>query len=389
MVVTGLQKVLDDPLLLTGCGRLGLLYNQASVDSNYRSAPTLISEAFPDRLKALFGPQHGVWLTEQDNMIETSHTTHSTLGLPIYSLYSDSRRPTEEMLESIDTLVVDLQDVGTRVYTFASTVAYFIEECSFHGKQVVVLDRPNPINGVDVEGNILQPELSSFVGPYPIPMRHGMTMGELMKYYNEYHGIGCNLDIVTLSNWSRNSFFDDCGLPWVMPSPNMPSLETAVVYPGQVILEGTNLSEGRGTTKPFEIFGAPYLDPYLILAELEVGAAIGATMRPLHFRPTFGKWAGQVCKGFQIHVTDRKLFRPYHTSLAIISTIFKLYPENFQWADPPYEYVSDKLPIDVILGDMTVRLGVEQNRPIGDMEDSRLKASDNFMRNRERFLLYE
>jgi uncharacterized protein YbbC (DUF1343 family) len=389
MVITGLQKVLNHPRLLTDCGRLGLLYNQASVDSNFHSAPTLISEAFPDRLKGLFGPQHGVWLTEQDNMIETSHSCHPILGLPIYSLYSDSRRPSDDMLDSIDTLLVDLQDVGTRVYTFASTVAYFMEECASHGKQVVVLDRPNPINGVDVEGNVLQPELSSFVGPYPIPMRHGMTMGELMKYYNEYYGIGCNLEIVTLANWNRNSYFEDCGLPWVMPSPNMPSLETAVVYPGQVVLEGTNLSEGRGTTKPFEIFGAPYLDPYLILAELEVGATGGTVMRPLNFRPTFGKWMGQVCKGFQIHVIDRRLFHPYRTSLAIISTIFKLYPESFKWADPPYEYVSDKLPIDVIVGDSKIRFGIEQNRPFAELEDYWLPASDNFMKDRELFLLYE
>jgi uncharacterized protein YbbC (DUF1343 family) len=374
--------------MIADAGRLGLLYNQASVDFRFRSAPDLIDEALPGRLKALFGPQHGVCCTEQDNMIETGHAVHPRLKLPIFSLYSDARKPGSQMLEDVDTMLVDIQDVGTRVYTFATTVLYLMEACADSGKRVLILDRPNPINGRDVEGNLLDPHYSSFVGPYPIPMRHGLTLGELMSLYNEVYEIGCKLEVIRMEGWDRNCYHESTGLPWVMPSPNMPTMETAVVYPGQVILEGTNLSEGRGTTRPFEIFGAPYLEPERILIEIETETIAGAVLRPIEFRPTFNKWAGHVCRGFQIHVIDRDVFRPYRTTLGILSAIRKQCAGAFQWSDPPYEYVHDRRPVDVILGDRQVRLALEEGKAILEIERDWEKQLKGFMETRSRFLHY-
>lgn len=388
MVTTGLERILERTDIIAGAGRLGLLYNQASVDSQLRPASDLIDQAFPQRLTTLFGPQHGVCCTEQDNMMETGHATHPRLGFPIFSLYADARKPGPEMLDNVDTVLVDIQDVGTRVYTFATTVLYLMEACAEADKRVVVLDRPNPINGSDVEGNLLDTRFASFVGPYPISMRHGLTLAELMTLYNRVYEIGCSLEVVRMEGWDRNQYFEDTGLPWVMPSPNMPTVETAVVYPGQVVLEGTNLSEGRGTTRPFEIFGAPYLEPERVVEAIEPEALSGAVLREIAFRPTFHKWAGQECKGFQIHVIDRAIFRPYRASLGIISAIARLYPDAFQWTDPPYEYVNDKLPADVIVGNDRVRLDLEQGRSILDMERDWQGELDEFMRLRSNFLLY-
>lgn len=388
MVITGLERVVREPELLVGAGRLGLLYNQASVNRSFRAAPDIINAVLPGRLVALFGPQHGVACTEQDNMIETAHAEHPRLGLPIFSLYERARRPAVDMLEGVDTILVDIQDVGTRVYTFATTVLHLMEASAEAGKSVVILDRPNPINGRDVEGNVLKPEYASFVGPHPIPMRHGLTLGELMSLYNEVFGVGCRLRVIEAAGWSRASFFEAASLPWVFPSPNMPMVETAVVYPGQVILEGTSLSEGRGTTRPFELFGAPYLQQDTLLAEMEREALLGAVLREVQFRPTFHKWADQVCRGFQIHVVDRDVFRPYRFSLAILSAVLKLYGNDFRWSDPPYEYVTDKLPVDVILGDSRLREDLEAGRSVLDMEREWLEDLDRFLKLRSRFLLY-
>jgi uncharacterized protein YbbC (DUF1343 family) len=388
MMITGLERVLKEPALLAGAGRLGLLYNQASVDSQYRIAPNLINIAFPGSLAALFGPQHGIGGTEQDNMRETGHGTYSRLGIPVYSLYSQTRRPSAEMLADVDTVLIDLQDVGTRVYTFATTVLFMMEACAAAGKKALILDRPNPINGLLVEGNVLDPAYSSFVGPFPVPMRHGLTLGELMTLYNEEYRIGCDLKVVPMVAWNRNEYFEATRLPWVLPSPNMPLVETAVVYPGQVILEGTNLSEGRGTTRPFEFFGAPFLEPDRVREVLDSEALRGAILREVDFKPTFNKWAEELCRGFQIHVTDRNVFRPYRATLAIISALLKLYPEDFKWSDPPYEYVHDKLPIDVILGNDRVRCDLEQGRSVLDMEKEWQGEVSQFIKTRSRFLLY-
>ncbi|AFM23828.1 exo-beta-N-acetylmuramidase NamZ family protein [Desulfomonile tiedjei] len=388
MVITGLERILREPQVLSRAGRLGLLYNYASVNTRFESSADLIAARFPGRLRTLFGPQHGVGGTEQDNMRETGHGMHPYLNIPVYSLYSETRIPRPDMLESVDTVLVDIQDVGTRVYTFATTVLNLMHACAETGKAVFILDRPNPIDGKDVEGNILNPAFASFVGPFPIPMRHGMTLGELMALYHAELDIGCELEIITLGGWNPNTYFEDTGLPWILPSPNMPLVETAVVYPGQVILEGTNLSEGRGTTRPFEIWGAPFIEPGHVTNLLEKNCITGAVLRETDFKPTFNKWAGQHCRGYQIHVTDRELFRPFRATLAFISALLKLYPEEFRWSEPPYEYVSDKLPVDVILGDDRLRLDLEQGRSIEDLEHSWSEDLDKFLSLRSRFLLY-
>lgn len=388
MVTTGLERLLRDPQLLSESGNLALLYNQASVDSGLRPAPDLLNNAFPGRLKVLFGPQHGIAGTEQANMIETGHEIHPSLRIPVYSLYSEIRKPTASMLENVNTVIVDIQDVGARVYTFATTVMHMMEACAEADIAVIILDRPNPINGRDIEGNVLDPEFSSFVGPRPIPMRHGLTLGELMRVYNEQYDIKCRLTVIPISGWRRNMYFEDSGLPWVLPSPNMPLVDTALVYPGQVTLEGTNLSEGRGTTRPFEIFGAPYIDPRTLFEAIEPETLKGVIFRETTFIPTFDKWAGQICKGFQIHVVDRGAYRPYRCSLALIAAILKLYPQDFRWAEPPYEYVSDKLPIDVIIGDSTIRRDLEEGRPILDMETDWKKSLDDWLKIRSEYLIY-
>lgn len=388
MVITGLERLAREPDLLADGGRLGLLYNQASVDSRLLPVADHVNAIFPGRLTTLFGPQHGATGTEQDNMIETGHSVHPRLKLPIFSLYSDTRIPTDEMLSRVDTILVDIQDVGTRVYTFATTVLHLMESCARTDKTLVVLDRPNPINGVDVEGNLLDPEYASFVGPHPLPMRHGLTLGELTNLYNDVYEVGCRLKVIHIAGWDRCHYFEETGLPWVMPSPNMPLVETAVVYPGQVVLEGTRLSEGRGTTRPFELFGAPYVEPERVIEAIEPDALNGAVLREVDFRPTFNKWAGETCRGFQFHVLDRGVFRPYRASLAILSAILRLYPEDFEWTAPPYEYVVDKLPIDVILGDPKVRQGLEQGVSVQDMEREWKDKLDEFAKIRSHFLAY-
>ncbi|MCL5123821.1 MAG: DUF1343 domain-containing protein [Deltaproteobacteria bacterium] len=386
-LVTGLAQVVQNPAILTDYKRLGLLYNQASIDSRFRESADVLFEIFRDRLTTLFGPQHGVGLTEQDNMKETDHACHRRLGLPVYSLYSSTRRPTVEMLDNVDAVLVDLQDVGTRVYTFCATVCLLMDACAELGKTVIILDRPNPVNGVDVEGNVLKPEFASFVGPYPLPMRHGMTVGELMNYYNERFAIRSDIKVVKMDGWDRRAYFDETGLAWALPSPNMPTVETAVVYPGQVLLEGANLSEGRGTTRPFEIFGAPFINPEKILKDLEDEAVKGAELRIVEFKPNFNKWANQRCLGFQIHVIDRSLYKPFRASLAILAAIIKNNTE-FRWSDPPYEYVFDKLPIDVIIGDDSVRNSLENNRSVFEIEENYRPALENFLEVRRDFLLY-
>ncbi len=388
-VLSGLDTLQRDPSLIAGTGLIGLLYNQASVTGNFVSAPLLIDSLFPGKLKVLFGPQHGAELTEQDNMKETEHGIHPKLGIPLFSLYADNRKPSERMLRDIDTVLVDLQDVGTRVYTYATTIVYLMQECARYGKQVIILDRPNPINGINVEGNVLKEDFSGFVGPFPLPMRHGFTIGELMSFYNSEHGIGCNLDIVKVQGWERSMYFEETGLLWFPPSPNMPLVETAVVYPGMVMLEGTNVSEGRGTTRPFEIFGAPYFDCSRIVSLLRENDALqGIVLREIAFRPTFNKWAGELCKGFQIHILDRSLFKPFTFVLNLFNVLMEIHLNDFAWSDPPYEYEQTKLPIDMILGDDRIRTMLESGSNVDAIESYWRSELVEFDANRSHYFLY-
>ena len=369
--------------------RVGLIVHPASINSSFEHAADIL-HSHPDvNLTALFGPQHGIRGETQDNMIEWRSFRDSRTALPAYSLYGETRKPTPEMLEDVDALVFDAQDVGTRVYTFIYTMALAMEAARECGKQFIVLDRPNPISGVDTEGNIHEPDFRSFVGMYPIPMRHGMTAGELALMFNDEFGIGCELEVIRMDGWDRRAYFDETGLPWVMPSPNMPTVDTATVYPGSVMLEGIEISEGRGTTRPFEILGAPYIEPYALTEELSRAGLSGVFFRPLHFQPTFHKFSGEVCGGVQIHVTDRRKFKPVATGIAVISATRRLYPDNFAWRQPPYEYVYDKLPFDVITGTSRLREMIEQGSSAAEIEESTRGGLDDFNNLRRRYLLYD
>ena len=294
-VQTGLENFIASPPKWILRNRIGLLCNPASVDQNFCQASELINRRFPDQLKALYSPQHGFFSEKQDNMIESDDTIHPILQIPVFSLYGKTRIPDKKMLDPIDILIIDLQDVGTRVYTFIYTMSYCLEAAKKLGKKVVVLDRPNPVNGRMIEGNLLTPECASFVGRYPIPMRHGLTIGELSLLFNTDFGIGCDLDVIPMQGWKRDMFFTDTGLPWIPPSPNMPSPVTAMVYPGQVLWEGTNVSEGRGVTLPFEIFGAPFFNTKRLLSTVGENELPGIILRPVVFEPTFNKWSGSAC----------------------------------------------------------------------------------------------
>ena len=363
-VVTGLDRLGDGEWTHFKGERLGLLSNQASVNQNLGTARDVLLKRLPGQLRALFGPQHGYGGEDQDNMVETPHAHDMALNIPVFSLYAESRNPNPEMFDLIDTLIIDLQDVGTRVYTFSSTMLRCMRAASRFGKKVVVLDRPNPLGGDILEGNCLQPELFSFVGPAALPMRHGLTMGEMAHLFNRVFELKCDLKILAMVGWNRHMTWRETGLRWVMPSPNMPFPETAFVYPGQVLWEGTHISEGRGTCRPFEIFGAPYFDPAAIKKRLDQEAFNGCRLQNYLFRPTFHKWSGELCRGFLIHILDLDAYRPYYTSLALLQAVISLYGEHFKWKQPPYEYEYKKKPIDMILGDISLRHGLESGHPL-------------------------
>nr|WP_211197606.1 DUF1343 domain-containing protein [Pyrinomonas methylaliphatogenes] len=385
-MVLGLERLLTERAALLRGARVGLICNQASVDHELRHAADLFKEGRGWRLTALFGPQHGIRGTEQDNMDETPHGVDRETGVPVYSLYSETREPTEEMLREVDVLVVDLQDVGCRIYTFIYTMMNALRAAARYGKRVIVCDRPNPIGGVAVEGNVLERGQESFVGQYPLPTRHGMTIGELALMFNEE--IGCDLEVVAMRGWGRELWFDETDVPWVMPSPNMPTLETATVFPGTVHLEGTQMSEGRGTTRPFELVGAPYIEAAEYARRLTAYGFSGVRFRACYFKPTFQKHAGRVCGGVQIHVTERGGFRPVEVGLAIIREARALYGDSFRWREPPYEYEYERNPFDVIAGTTRLREALERGASIEELARGWEAERAAFCLRRERFLLY-
>jgi uncharacterized protein YbbC (DUF1343 family) len=387
-VQTGLENLLSSPPKWIFGNRIGLLCNPSSVDGNFYHAAELINGRFPGQLKALYSPQHGFFSEKQDNMIESDHKIHATLDIPVFSLYGKMRIPDKSMLDPIDILIIDLQDVGTRVYTFIYTMSYCLEAAKSFGKKVVILDRPNPINGTMIEGNLLAADCASFVGRYPIPMRHGLTIGELSLLFNTVFGIGCDLVVIPMKGWKRDMFFVDTGLPWIPPSPNMPSPVSAMVYPGQVLWEGTNVSEGRGTTLPFEMFGAPFLDTKCILSALDGYNLPGITLRSIVFEPTFNKWSGSPCNGFQIHITDPYEFKPYITTMLLLHAVIFHHNDMFQWKQPPYEYEVERLPIDLIIGDKKIRRQIENSDEIYAIEESWRNELEGFAETSRRVHLY-
>jgi uncharacterized protein YbbC (DUF1343 family) len=347
----GLERLANNPHLAQDWGRCGLVCNQASVDRHFTPSWRVCQQVLGQRLTALFGPQHGFESAVQDNMIETGHALHGPTGLPIYSLYSEFRTPTEKMLEQIDTIVVDLPIVGCRVYTYKYTMAGCLRAAKEWGKRVVVLDRPNPLGGILVGGRVLDMDHRSFVGEFPLPMRHGLSVAEAARFFN--HSIGATLEVVSLQGWRPEALWHELGRPWVLTSPNLPSIDPVYLFPGTVLLEGTNLSEGRGTGLPFQFVGAPYIDDANVFTQRVrelYGDSGDVYLRPTIFQPTSQKWQGQTCSGCQIHVLTPQKVRAYQLGLAIIRAGIELGGRNFAWKQPPYEYEHTKLPIRLLVG---------------------------------------
>lgn len=393
-VLTGLDRLISDKKLSEQFkGKVAYLCHSASVTKELEHGLISLKRVFGDRLIKVFGPQHGFVTDVQDNMVESTHYTHPYFKLPVYSLYSETRIPTDEMLEGLDHILVDLQDVGTRIYTYIYTMTLLIEACQKKGIEVVILDRPNPINGVSLEGNILDLNFQSFVGRHPIPVRHAMTMGEVALMHQKYWGgKDCKLTVIPMSGWKREMSFEDTGLPWVMPSPNLPTIEAAYTFVGTVLYEGCNISEGRGTTRSLEIIGHPKIEafgfheklkPILSKAKLE-----GFVLRPLVFLPTFQKHAGIPCGGYQIHVTDRKTFEPWRLCQYLLREFYKELGSDLKWKEPPYEYEYHKNPLDLINGTDKLRHWVVGNQ---DEEAYQMIMNENqeeFREQRKSILLY-
>ena len=392
-VVTGLDIIKErskwaQPM----SGNVGYLAHAASVDRNLTHGLYIIKSLFGDRFKKIFSPQHGLVGDVQDNMIETDHYHHPYFELPIYSLYSETRKPTLEMLQGLQHVIVDLQDVGTRIYTYIYTMTYMMEACRELGIQVVVLDRPNPINGVNLEGNMLDLEFKSFVGRHPLPVRHGMTIGEIAIMAQKQWGIDCDLVVIPMEGWKRDMYFEDTGLPWVMPSPNLATPEAAVTFPGTVLFEGTNLSEGRGTTHSLEMIGHPQIEPYGLLEELndifDSCQLDGFVLRPVNFLPTFQKHQDVSCGGYQIHTTDRDKFKPWKVGQMLCHSLYRLLGDAFAWKDPPYEYEYEKWPIDMINGTDQLRIWVEQQGSYDQLMKLERDNWGDFQQKRSQALLY-
>lgn len=389
--LNGIDVLVRDGLKPLAGRSFGIVCNQASIT---RGLIHTLDALLPGhqhgryRIQAAFGPQHGIWGHTQDNMIEWEGYVDPSTGLRFHSLYGEHREPTDDMLEGMELMVVDLPDVGARYYTFIWTLALCLKACERRGIPVLVLDRPNPLGGERVEGTLMERRMASFVGLYPLPIRHGMTIAEIALHLKATEFPRVELDVVPMEGWSRAMDFEETGLAWALPSPNMPTVDTAYVYPGQCLLEGTRLSEGRGTTRPFEIFGAPYVDGRILCAELNAHGLPGAWFRPVQFEPTFQKHAGRVCQGAFLHVTDRRAFEPVLAGIAVLREVVRLYGESFQWLEPPYEYVWDRMPIDILAGNEWVRKAVESGEQLPAIRERMAAESSGFLPARDQSLLY-
>ncbi len=366
--ILGLENFLADPPAAVRGLRVGLVISASSVDGRLTSSVERVYAAPDLLLTALFGPEHGLRGEAQAGEKVGGYRDHLT-GLPVYSLYGDTKKPTPEMLADVDAFVVDMQDGGARFYTYLYTMAYVMEAAAEAGKPVIVLDRPTPLNGVTYEGPVLDPAYASFVGLYPIPARYGLTIGECARLFNTAFGIGCDLTVIPISGWEREMWYDDTGLPFIPPSPNLPTLTALNAFPGTCFFEGTNLSEGRGTTKPFEYIGAPWISaPEALAATLNALELPGVGFRAVYFVPTFSKHSGELCRGVHLVVTDRATFRPAETAVTMLDTIKRAYPEHFGWREP---WSPDgHFPIDLLTGGRQVREHLDANRPLSELVES-------------------
>jgi uncharacterized protein YbbC (DUF1343 family) len=391
---------------------IALLCNQASIDHEFDHVIDLLlphHQAGRLKVAAVFGPEHGLYGHTQDNMIEWEGMPDPRTGLTVHSLYGKHREPTDEMLEGVDLMVVDIPDIGSRYYTFVWTMAYCIKACAERGIPVMVLDRPNPIGGLQVEGTVLQQGFESFVGLHSVPTRHGLTIAEMAEHMRNVYYREAVLSPVAMQGWSRSDYFDDTDCSWAMPSPNMPTVDTAVVYPGGCLLEGTNLSEGRGTTRPFEMFGAPFVDGWKLADALNAVDLPAVKFRPVQFEPTFNKHQGKLCEGCFVHVTDRQGFEPVLTYVAILQEIvrqggvseekvereatFKAASaetnlDRFAWKQPPYEYEHDRMPFDILAGNDWLRPAIEGLQPLNEVHQRFLEDCHGFEHARREAMLY-
>ncbi len=390
MVESGLERVVRGDVRLPAGARLGLLANPTAVDRQYRHAADLLAAMSGLELCALFGPEHGLRGDAQD-MISVDTALDSKTKLPVHSLYGKdeaSLSPSAASLEGLDVLLFDIQDVGSRYYTYVWTLVLAMRACAKRGVKVVVLDRPNPIGGHLVEGGAIEDAYRSFVGLKSLPNRHGLTAGEIARFALDTEKLDLELDVVICKGWQRNQWYDQTGLPWVLPSPNMPTLDTALVYPGMCLVEGTELSEGRGTTRPFEISGAAFIDSDR-LADLLNGQNLpGTRFRPLYFTPTFHKFGGKQCGGVQIHVTDREAYRPYQTGVAFLWAVRKLWPNDFAWRQRVYEFRDDVPAIDLLTGSPAVRTAIDSGAPLQDVVETWRSEEQAFSTRRKPWLLY-
>ncbi len=389
--VTGLDILLADPERFLQGQNVGLLVNQTSVAADQRHSIVHFKAHNWFNLKKIFAPEHGLYGVDQD-MVKVNDNEDPVSGLKVLSLYGDvenSLFPSTTHLADLDNLIFDIQDIGSRYYTFIYTLANCMQVCREAGIPMIVCDRPNPINGVAVEGNLVGENWRSFVGQFPIANRHGMTVGELAQMFNKTFGIECDLTVIPMRGWQRDMWYDDTGLEWIPPSPNMPALGTATVYPGMCLLEGTLLSEGRGTTLPFEQIGAPYIDAHLLADHLQQENLPGVFFRPIYFKPMFQKWAGETCGGVQLHVTDRNRFKSLLTGIAVIRVIARLYEKNFGWRTAPYEFVNDRLAIDLLYGNSEFRERYLNNGiSLAHIEDSWQSDGSEFKKLRQEYLIY-
>lgn len=367
--------------------RTGLLANPASVTGRLVHTSDLLTNCGVD-LACIFGPQHGLRGETQANMIEWQGYTDPRLGIPVYSLYGKTREPFPEMLDGLEVVLIDLQDVGARPYTYIWTATLMMRQCARAGVKVLVLDRPNPLGGKAVEGPLLRDGYFTFVGMHPMPMRHGLTIGEALSMINGSAPERCDLEVIAMKGWARGMHFVETGLPWVMPSPNMPTTDTAAVYPGSVLFEATNISEGRGTTRPFELIGAPWIDPAGLSRELSAAAIEGVVFREADFRPAWDKHAGELCGGVQIHVTDRGAFRPLECAVRIMETVTRMHPGKMEWLPPPYEYEEKHMPVDILYGGPELRESIDSNSDIDALVGSWKADEQSFIEQRRDFLLY-
>ncbi len=390
MVKTGLEVMLEKFPAKLKKKNVGVLCHAPSITSDFRHITDLLHESDSCRLAAIFGPQHGLFGETQDNMIEWNGLVHPRWKIPVYSLYGEHRKPTGEMLKGLDALVIDLQDVGARLYTYAWTVKLSMQACAEAGIPVWVLDRPNPVAPLLYDGPVLKRDFFTFVGGAEIPMCHRMTIGEIALWIKEKDVADCDLTVIRMENWFRSMFYDETELPWVIPSPNLPDLKSAVVYPGMVLFEALNVSEGRGTTIPFELFGAPFIDTFKLVKNLESRRISGCRFRVHNFIPTFNKFRGQLCTGMQIHVTDRRNFRPVYATLELIEAIIQTSPSgSVEFNLPPYEYEYKLMPFDILSGDDGMRKVLESGGSLLKEKERWEAETDEFRKQFRDIQLYK